>query len=465
MNTTLLDHIEDLPAYVATLSMTDKRKVLKYLQAVEEYKTYNKLEFFTPEEWQRKAITLGSSEDFRMVCAGNRLGKTYFSTYETAIHATGKYPADWTGARFDKPINVLVMGWDWSQINRPKATAELLLGTPDSRGSGWLPKEDVVKLVPKLGLQNTVSIAYVKHYDEHGLYDGDSRITFDVYSAGQSTLMGMEVDFALMDEQVPPAIFSQVKKRLWSSRGKSLYVGTPEGGIDEVVSAFWEKDGIHHSGLVHVSLWDSTLFTQEEKMKMNAEIEPWARGYSIEGIPSAGSGAVFAGILLDNILEPNIDIKPHWKRMSAADLGFSDDMAFTFAAKDPDTGIYYMYAEKGFTQTDAAICAGGVLPLQKGFIPMILPTDGDSERGLGATYRSIFKAHGLKVLDQQARNWFYDPEGKDRAIKPGIMFMRQLMKEGRLKVHPSCTGFLKEFSLYSYDKDGKFIDKDNHYVD
>lgn len=72
MNIHLLDHIDDLPAYVATLSVNEKRAVLKYLQAVEEYKTYNKLEFFTPEEWQRKAITLGSTEKFRGVIAGNR---------------------------------------------------------------------------------------------------------------------------------------------------------------------------------------------------------------------------------------------------------------------------------------------------------------------------------------------------------------------------------------------------------
>lgn len=43
--------------------------------------------------------------------------------------------------------------------------------------------------------------------------------------------------------------------------------------------------------------------------------------------------------------------------------------------------------------------------------------------------------------------------------------MRELMLSGKLKVHPKCSGFLKEFSLYSYDEDGKFIDKDNHFID
>ena len=465
MNVHLLDGIPDLEAYAASLDADAQQVLLTYLKKCEEYKTFNKMKFFEPEDWQQNAIALGATQDIRMVSAGNRLGKTFFSTYETAIHATGKYPDDWNGLRFDKPINIMVMGWDWTQLCRPKATQELLLGKPDERGSGWLPREDMVKMVPKVGLQNTVSTVYVKHYDELGVYDGDSRITFDVYSAGMGTLMGTEIDFALLDEQVPADIFAQVKRRLWSARGSLLYVATPEHGRDEVIDSFWNDDGIHHDGLIRVTLWDSSLFTDDEKKKMYDTTAPWARSYAIEGIPSAGSGSVFAGILKETLLEPVIDIKPNWKRMSAADLGYKDDMAFTFIAKDPKTGIHYLYKERGYTQTDAVICASGVKPLQEGFIPMILPADGDSERGLGDTYRSIFKSAGLIMTEEQARNWHYDPTGKDRAIKPGIIYMRELMQAGLFKVHPSCANFLREYSLYSYDTNGKFIDKDNHYID
>ena len=139
MDITLLDHIEDLEEYCASLSPSERKVVLSYLKQVEEYKRYNKIELFKPEPWQQRAIALGSTEPYRMACCGNRLGKSYFSTYETAIHATGRYPKDWKGLKFTKPnLNVLVMGWDWSQINRPKCTAELLLGTVEDRGSGIL---------------------------------------------------------------------------------------------------------------------------------------------------------------------------------------------------------------------------------------------------------------------------------------------------------------------------------------
>lgn len=464
MNLHLLDHIEDLEHYVSTLTLQEKIVVLDYLKGVEDYKKYNKIEFFTPDEWQTNAMNLGSTEQHRMVCAGNRLGKSYFSTYEAALHATGKYPEGWEGLRFTKPLNIMIMGVDWSQINRPKCTAELMLGNPQDRGSGWLPKEDITRLVPKAGLQNTVSTVFVKHYTD-GIYDGDSRITFDVYSAGQDTLMGQELDFVLMDEQVPPEIFSQVKTRTWSSRGSTLYVATPERGMDDVIRSFWEEDGIHHSGLVHATLWQSKQFTDDEKVKMNAQVEPWARQFRIEGIPSAGAGAVFAGIVKETIICNDFTIGQDWIRMSAADLGYKDDMVFSFIAKDPSTGIYYFYDEKSYTETDAIICASGVRPMQQGYIPMILPTDAKSERGLGATYQSIFKSAGLVLTKEYARNWYFDPLGKERGVKPGILFMRELMLAGKLKVHPKCAGFLKEFGLYSYDENGQFIDKDNHFMD
>lgn len=473
MNLNLLNEV-DIETLLSTATPAEKLQVLNYLKAVEEYKDTHKIEFFVPDDWQTDAIALGNTDKgkHRMVCAGNRLGKSYFSTYETAVHATGKYPDDWKGFKYSRPLNILVMGVDWSQINRPKCTAELLLGTPDKRGTGWLPREDITQMKPKVGLPNTVSTVYVKHYDEFGMYDGDTRITFDVYSAGMDTLMGMEIDFALMDEQVPALIHSQVITRTWTSKdstgkmiGRTLYVATPERGMDDVIKSFWEDDGTYHDGLVHVSLWQSKQFTDEEKVQMNESVAPWARQFRIEGIPSAGTGAVFAGILKESLLDNNFTIDKSWKRMCAADLGYKDDMVFSFIAKDDSTGTYYLYDELSYTQTDAIICASGVRPMQLGYIPMILPTDAKSERGLGATYQSIFESAGLVLTKEYARNWYYDSTGKERGIRPGILYMRELMLAGKLKVHPKCTGFLKEFSLYSYDEEGKFIDKDNHHID
>ena len=158
-------------------------------------------------------------------------------------------------------------------------------------------------------------------------------------------------------------------------------------------------------------------------------------------------------------------LQSHWKRLAAIDFGMRDTNVVTFGAYDEETQIYYIYDEMLHTNTDAAIIALSVKTKQNGYIPMIYPADGDAERGVGTTYAQIYKNAGCILTNEQARNWELDKEGKDRTIGPGIAFIRQLMLEGRLKISPTCTGFLKEMDQYSYDDKGKFIDKNNHSVD
>lgn len=396
------------------------------------------------------------------------LGKSYTGTYELAVHLTGRYPEDWQGLKIQhgRGINAVALGVDFTQIAKPLAMQELLIGPPSARGTGFIPKDDIVKMTPKMGIRDVVSTIYVKHYDENGVYDGDSRLDFGSYNQGDEVLFGAAYDFFLIDESPrDPTIFEQCKKRTWSVGGSGLCVLTPESGLTETVATFWDEEGIHHSGLIHATLWDSGLYTDEQKMEMNNSLAPWQRVFSIEGIPSAGTGAVFAGIDKKTLMYTGIEIMPHWKRMCGIDFGMKDTNVVTFVAKDPDTETYYFYDEMCHTETEATYIAHELKSKQLGYIPCIYPADGDAERGLGNTYATIYRNAGCIFTSEQARNWYYDPTGKDRTIQPGVLFIRELMQQGRLKVSPKCTEFLKEFDLYSYDKNGKFIDKNNHATD
>ena len=466
MDITLLDHVEDIEAYIASLTFEQKKTVLSYLRQVEQYKKYNQIEFFKAEEWQAKAIALGASESFRGVIAGNRLGKSFFGTYETAVHLTGRYPDAWEGLRFEGPINAVALGVDFTQIAKPKAMQELLIGVPSDRGTGWIPKNDILRMTPKMGVRDVVATMYVKHYDANGLEDGESRLDFGSYNQGDDVLMGAAYDWFLIDEcPTDDTIFEQAKKRTWSCNGKGMCVFTPEKGMNATVAAFWEEQGLHHDGLVHVTLWDSTLYSDEEKKRMNDSIAPWQRAFSIEGIPTAGTGAVFAGIVKSSLLEPHIEVLPSWKRMAAIDFGFRDTNVVSFIAKDPSTGIYYLYDELSHNDVEATYIAPSVKAKQMGFIPMIYPPDGEAERGVGDSLAEQYRRAGCILTTEQTRNWFFDPEGKDRAIQPGILYMRELMQQGLFKVSPKCSTFLREFDLYEYDRNGKFVDRNNHAID
>lgn len=466
MNLNLFDGIEDIDAFVSTLDEAQQRVVFEYIKRCEHYRKYTAIEFFEPDAWQVNAIAKGFHEPVRGCLAGNRLGKSYFGTYETAVHLTGRYPKDWKGHKFDEPINAIALGIDFTQIAKPKAMMELLLGTPSDRGSGWIPKEDIVEIRNKMS--NVAGTVLVKHYNSCGEQDGVSRLDFGSYNQGDEVIMGAAYHWFLIDEcPTDDSILEQCKKRQWSLKGKGrgLCVFTPEKGANATVNAFWDEKGIHHTGLIHVTLWDSSLYTPEEKKAMNDSIAPWQRAFSIEGRPTAGTGAVFAGIMKDTLLEPNMQIQPSWKRIAAIDWGFQDPNVVGFFAKDPNTGAVYMYDELMHTQTDASYIAPSVKDRQHGYIPMIWPADGCAEKGTGDTLVAIYKRAGVICTDAQARNWELDPEGKSRSIGAGLMYLRDLMQKGLFKVHPRCTTFLKEFDQYAYGMNGKPIDKDNHAID
>lgn len=442
---------------MSNLSLDDQ---LTFLLEMSDYIKYHKIEFFKPDNWQREALALGKTERVRGCLLGNRMGKTYFGTYELAVHLTGLYPDDWDGYRFDKPINAMALGSSWGQISLPGSLHDLLFGPRDSIGTGWIPKDRMLNKI-SAGVFGCFKKVEVKH-----ACGGISTITIGSYEQSDVAIMGANLDFFLIDEQPSDKnILPQLVKRTWSSNGIGLATFTPEKGMSETVAAFWNEDGIYHKGLINYSLYDSGLYTPERIQEMVKSIPPWQYEFSVMGRPSAGTGAVFAGIMKSDICQPLPKIEEHWLRICAIDFGYKDDNIVTFLAKDPSRNVYYLYDEIKTVQKDAAEIAPLIIPRQQNFIPMIAPPDGMAERGVGTTLLQIYKERGVLCLEQHAANYMLDPEGKNRSISSGISWIRSLMKSGQFFVDPKCQAFLHEFDLYSYDESGKFIDKYNHAID
>lgn len=438
----------------------DIDELLSVLLEIEEDSRYNKIKYFEPDTWQKGAIALGKHEKVRGIICGNRLGKTYSASYELCVHLTGLYPDDWEGHKFNKAINALAMGESWTQLMGSGALHDLIMGTLLDLGSGWIPRDCIIKTMSS-GQNGAFSTVRVKH-----ISGSVSTLRFGTYQSGDKVLMGSSLDFVLIDEcPSDKTILPQCIKRTWTTKGLVLCSFTPEKGLNETVKAFWDKEGIYHSGLIHATLYDSGLYTSEEKRTMVESIPPWQQEFSIYGRPSAGAGAVFAGIVKSCITSPIPEIQPHWKRLCAIDFGFRDPNVVLFGTKDPETGIYYVYDELMHTDTDIKDIAPLVQRKQKGYIPLIWPLDGKAERGLGKTLIEQYKDYHVITTDDYTANWNMDPEGKNRSIAPGIMFIRQLMKDNLLYISPTCVTVLREFDTYSYDENGKFVDKDNHAID
>jgi terminase large subunit-like protein len=96
--------------------------------------TEDRLKYYKPYPKQAEFHTAGANYRERLLMAANQVGKTYAAAMELAAHATGQYPPDWKGYKFDRAIRSWAAG-ETTEVVR--ATIQLLLlGEPGQHGSG-----------------------------------------------------------------------------------------------------------------------------------------------------------------------------------------------------------------------------------------------------------------------------------------------------------------------------------------
>ena len=244
-------------------------------------------------------------------------------------------------------------------------------------------------------------------------------------------------------------------------------VATPEKGRSDTIDLFWDSNGQYHTGLINVTLYDChDLYNDAQMSAFVGSVPPWARGFSILGIPSAGTGAVFAGIDVNTMLSTAYNPRPTDKRLMSIDFGYSKDANVVLTVfRDGVSGCFYVMNEKVDHEREAYSIALEVRSMQKsnGAV-LVWPRDGAQNRGFGKTIIEVYKENGVHTTSIPFNNADIDPDN-GIGIEIGVIYLRELMLKGMLKIHPSCSNLIKELGLYSYDNKGKFIDRDNHSID
>jgi len=173
----------------------------------------------------------GSPHRERCFVAANRIGKTSAGVYETTLHLTGKYPAWWTGRRFNGHIKA------WAASDTSKTVRSVLqekfLGPPNARGTGLIPADDIVYSTTKAGIAEATDTIYVKHVS-----GGVSSVQLKSYQEGRESFQADTIDFVLLDEEPTLAIYAEALVRTMSTDGQIALVFTPLQGLSEVVLSF-----------------------------------------------------------------------------------------------------------------------------------------------------------------------------------------------------------------------------------
>jgi len=216
--------------------------ILQYLEReARRRKAENKLRDYRPYTKQKEFHAAGAIHSERLFMAGNQLGKTIAGGAEIAMHLTGRYPDDWEGATFNKPVNMWASGvtGDSTRDNPQR----ILVGPPtieSAWGTGMIPKECLVDWDRAMGVPNLLDNVQVRWGGGGDVQASESVLSFKSYEKGREKWQGPTLDCVWFDEEPPLDIYTEGLTR--TNRGQrgqfAMITFTPLLGMSEVVSMF-----------------------------------------------------------------------------------------------------------------------------------------------------------------------------------------------------------------------------------
>lgn len=404
--------------------------------------TENKLGYYKPYTKQADFHAAGATKRERLLMAANQVGKTWAGGFEAAMHATGRYPDDWTGYRFDRPT----VGWASGETNEVvrDTIQRVLIGRTGAHGTGSIPKEDLAELVPARGIAEAMDMIRVKHVS-----GGTSMISLKSYSSGREKFQGETIDWNWLDEEPPSDIYTEALTRTNVSGGPSWMTFTPLKGVSEVVRRFLlEKSEDRH--VTSMTIDDAEHFTAEQRQKIIDSYPEHEKEARTKGIPVLGSGRIFP-VTQESITTELHDFPTFWPRLGAMDFGWDHPFAAIELIWDRDQDVVYVSKAYRERQATPLIHAGALKPW--GNLNWAWPRDGRNETlaGAGIALADQYKGQGLDMMHEHAQ--FQDGSV---SVEAGLMEMLTRMQTGRFKVAKHLLDWFEEFNLY-HRKDGKVV--------
>jgi len=382
----------------------------------------------------------------RLFMAANRVGKTVAGAYETTCHLTGIYPSWWEGRRFERATDGWACGTT-SQTTRD-VVETVLLGK--SRGQGMIPAELIVRTVPGRAIANSLETVLVRHVSGK-----DSRLGFKTYEQGRRSFEGEAKDFVWCDEEPPMDVYVEMLYRLLTTKGMAWTTFTPLLGMSEVVTSFLdaENESLGSKYFVQAGWKDVPHLDEEEQRKLTANTPAYQVKARTEGEPAMGAGAVYP-IPESEILVPDRTIPESWPRAYGMDVGWNRT-AVVFGARDPGSGVIYLYSEHYQGQGEPASHAQAIRARGEWIPGVIDPACLGSSQIDGRTLMELYSRLGLQL----------DPAVN--AVEAGITEVWNLLVSGRLKVMASLSNWFREFRKYHRDDkgSGKIVKHSDHLMD
>jgi hypothetical protein len=155
--------------------------------------------------------------------------------------------------------------------------------------------------------------------------------------------------------------------------------------------------------------------------------------------------------------ESEITVEPfaipdHWPRAYGLDVGWNRTAA-VWGAKDPDTGMVYLYSEYYRGEAEPSVHAAAI-KARGDWIPGVIDP---AARGRG-------QADGRQLL-QDYIDLGLDIDIANNAVESGIYRGWELLSTGQLKVFSTMTNWLNEYRIYHRDEKGRIVKERDHLID
>lgn len=428
---------------------TKLRELSSALDELHRRKAENQLANYTPYPKQAEFHKLGATHRERLLCSGNQQGKTFSGAMEMAAHLTGAYPEWWQGRRFSGPVRAWCSGVTTESMR--DTGQRLLLGPLGAQGTGAIPKDRIREVRAGRGIPDAVDTVLVDHKSGY-----PSQLGFKSYERGREKWQGESLDVVWYDEEPPADIYSEGLARIAARSGIVYATWTPLMGMSDVVRRFFSENSPDRA-LVQMSIEDAKHIAPEERQKIIDGFQEHEREARVHGVPMLGSGRIY-GVAESILRAPPIEIPAHWARIVGLDFGWKN-FAAVWLAWDRDADIVYV-TDCYVSSEQTPIIHAAAIKARGEWIPCAWPHDGLShEKGSGEALGALYKAQGLKMLDERAQ---FETGGND--VEAGVMDILDRMRTGRLKVFDHLAPWFEEFRTY-HRKDGRIVKEHDHVMD
>lgn len=433
-------------------SRKDKLEIVTLLEEKSKRKSENKLKDYKPYIKQKEFHAQIVRE--RLLMAGNQLGKTVAGAFEMAMHLTGLYPEWWTGRVFDNPI--AAWAGSVSTLATRDTVQRLVCGRPGKLGSGSVPKSLIVDKKSAMGTPDLLDHIKVRH-----VTGGESILAFKSYEQGREKWQGETLDIVWFDEEPAQDIYTEGLTRTNATGGMTYMTFTPLLGMSDVVKRFL-IDKPTGTGVTTMTIDDAEHYTQEQRDAIIASYPAHEREARTRGIPTLGSGRIFA-IPDEMIAIDPIEIPAHWVQICGIDFGWDHPSAAVRLAWDRDDDVVYVTSAHRQREQTPLLFAATVKPWGD-WLPWAWPHDGlQHDKGSGQALAEQYAAQGLKMHSDKATHPPADNEAEGtggNGVEAGLMDMLDRMQTGRFKVFRHLNDWFEEFRMY-HRKDGKVVKTDD----